>query len=325
MQDSMRRVLIDRLLSDKSVVTLQELQDVLKVSIPTIKRDLRYMRKELKAPIVYSRTRGGYLYDLPAGKSGASPEFQRFWFSAQELYVVVKMVDMLKALSKDKSSVILQDLEPLRSRVAGLLNLGGKSPREILGRVKVIDPSVIHGEPETFLTIGSALFEHKRVQISYYSRTRRAESFREISAQRLVHYRNYWYVDAFCHATNALRTFAIDNIRRVIVLGTTAKRVPLHTIGYNLDQSYGLFMSGDPKLAVLRFDAEASPYLKRETWHPRQTLEEHGDEVVLTVPYTNPTELIGDIFRWREHVVVEAPEELRREVRECLLKTLSQY
>lgn len=140
MQDSMRRVLIDRLLSDKSVVTLQELQDVLKVSIPTIKRDLRYMRKELKAPIVYSRTRGGYLYDLPAGKSGASPEFQRFWFSAQELYVVVKMVDMLKALSKDKSSVILQDLEPLRSRVAGLLNLGGKSPREILGRVKVIDP-----------------------------------------------------------------------------------------------------------------------------------------------------------------------------------------
>ena len=45
MQDSMRRVLIDRLLSDKSVVTLQELQDVLKVSIPTIKRDLRYMRK----------------------------------------------------------------------------------------------------------------------------------------------------------------------------------------------------------------------------------------------------------------------------------------
>ena len=42
--------------------------------------------------------------------------------------------------------------------------------------------------------------------------------------------------------------------------------------------------------------------LKRETWHPRQTLEEHGDEVVLTVPYTNPTELIGDIFRWREHV-----------------------
>ena len=59
MQDSMRRVLIDRLLSDKSVVTLQELQDVLKVSIPTIKRDLRYMRKELKAPLVYSRTRGG--------------------------------------------------------------------------------------------------------------------------------------------------------------------------------------------------------------------------------------------------------------------------
>ena len=100
---------------------------------------------------------------------------------------------------------------------------------------------------------------------------------------------------------------------------------PRRAGGGGRGQSYGLFMSGDPKLAVLRFDAEASPYLKRETWHPRQTLEEHGDEVVLPVPYTTPTELIGDIFRWREHVVVEAPEELRREVRECLLKTLSQY
>lgn len=73
MQDSMRRVLIDRLLTDKSVVTLQELQDVLKVSIPTIKRDLRYMRKELKAPIVYSRTRGGYLYDLPTASRARAP------------------------------------------------------------------------------------------------------------------------------------------------------------------------------------------------------------------------------------------------------------
>ncbi len=325
MQDSMRRVLIDRLLTDKSVVTLQELQDVLKVSIPTIKRDLRYMRKELKAPIVYSRTRGGYLYDLPTGKSSTGSECQRFWFSAQELYVVVKTVDMLKALSKDKSSVIFKDLGPLRSRVAGLLSLGGKTPREMLGRVKIIDPSVIHGEPEAFLTIGSALFERKRLQISYYSRTRKTESYREISPLRLVHYRNHWYLDAFCHATNALRTFAIDNVRRVVVMGTPAKRVPLHMIERNLNQSYGLFMSGAPKLAVLRFDAEAAPYLKRETWHPRQTLTERGDEVVLKVPYTNPTELIGDIFRWREHVVVEGPEELRREVRECLQKTLSRY
>ncbi len=325
MQDNMRRVLIDRLLSDKSVVTLQELQDVLKVSVPTIKRDLRYMRKELRAPIVYSRTRGGYLYDLPAGKPRMGPERQRFWFSAQELYVVVKTVDMLKALSKDKSSVILKDLEPLRSRVAGLLNLGGKSPREILGRVKVIDHAVIHGEPEAFLTIGSALLEHKRLQIAYYSRTRKAESYREISPLRLVHYRNHWYLDAFCHVTNALRTFAIDNIRRVTVMATPAKRVPLHAIESQLDRSYGLFMSGDPKLAVLRFDSDAAPYLKRETWHPKQTLAEQGDEVVLTVPYTNPTELIGDIFRWREHVVVEGPEELRREVRDCLLKTLSRY
>ena len=45
----------------------------------------------------------------------------------------------------------------------------------------------------------------------------------------------------------------------------------------------------------------------------------------LTVPYTNPTELIGEIMKWGPHVEVEGPEELRREVQEHLQKTLGLY
>ena len=61
MKDNVRRLIIDRLLSEKKVVSFEELQNVLQVSAPTVKRDLRYMRDMLKAPIVYSRSRGGYL------------------------------------------------------------------------------------------------------------------------------------------------------------------------------------------------------------------------------------------------------------------------
>ena len=61
MKSSMRRLIIDRLLSEKGLVTFAEIQSVLQVSSPTIKRDLHYMREQLGAPIRYSKMRGGYV------------------------------------------------------------------------------------------------------------------------------------------------------------------------------------------------------------------------------------------------------------------------
>ena len=64
MKSSMRRLIIDRLLSEKGLVPFDEITSVLQVSAPTVKRDLRYMREQLGAPIRYSKQRGGYFYDV---------------------------------------------------------------------------------------------------------------------------------------------------------------------------------------------------------------------------------------------------------------------
>lgn len=46
----------------KGVVTFEELQRATGAAPATVKRDIRYMREELKAPITFSRIRGGYLF-----------------------------------------------------------------------------------------------------------------------------------------------------------------------------------------------------------------------------------------------------------------------
>ena len=330
MKDNVRRLIIDRLLSEKKVVSFEELQNVLQVSAPTVKRDLRYMRDMLKAPIVYSRSRGGYLYEERPQAEGSHPKRlfavqQKEWYSAQELYVLVKTIDLLGQLSRDESSAIYNELEPLRARVSALLDLGGISPRDLLGRVKVVDHSPLHTEPPTFETVGAALCEKRRLQIAYFSKARRTDSFREISPVRMVHYRSRWYVDAYCHASEGLRTFAIENIRRAEVLPRSAKRVSTREIETELDKSYGLFHSGELKTALLVFDEEAAPFVRRQIWHPKQKMITAGGGVKVSIPYTNSTELIGEILRWGIHVKVEGPVELRREVCECLQKTLCQY
>jgi predicted DNA-binding transcriptional regulator YafY len=329
MKDNMRRLLIDRLLTEKKVVSFEELQNVLQASSPTIKRDLRYMRNVLKAPIVYSRSRGGYLYeDKPRSGEQQKRLFavqHKQWYSPEELYVLVKTIDLLEELSKDKSSAISGELAPLRSRVTALLNLGGIPPKELLARVKVVDHSPLHTEPDTFETVGAALSAHKRLKIEYYSRSRRMDSIRDISPIRLVHYRSRWYVDAYCHVSEGLRTFAIENIRRAEVLPRAVKRIPLRETEAELDQSYGIFHGGPLKTAVLCFDETAAAYVRRQVWHPKQRTVAAGNGVRIYVPYAQSTELVGEILRWGPHVVVEDPPELRREVRDSLQETLSRY
>lgn len=50
-----------------------------------------------------------------------------------------------------------------------------------------------------------------------------------------------------------------------------------------------------------------------------------GSSLRVTVPYSDPTELVGEIMRWGNHVTVVEPKELRETVRESLQATLKQY
>ena len=58
----MRLYRIDQVLQEEGSVSFETLQAALQCSAPTLKRDLRYMREKLGAPIVYSRSQNAYSY-----------------------------------------------------------------------------------------------------------------------------------------------------------------------------------------------------------------------------------------------------------------------
>ena len=63
-----------------------------------------------------------------------------------------------------------------------------------------------------------------------------------------------------------------------------------------------------------------------EQWHPEQKgwLEADGS-YVLEVPYSDPRELIGDVLRFGDGVVVLGPKSLRERVHQALLKGAMGY
>jgi proteasome accessory factor C len=76
-----------------------------------------------------------------------------------------------------------------------------------------------------FATIAGALAARRRLHLHYYHRDRDSTDERVVSPQRLSHYRDNWYLDAWCHLRRGLRTFALDAIREARTLDDAAKEV----------------------------------------------------------------------------------------------------
>ena len=144
--------------------------------------------------------------------------------------------------------------------------------------------------------------------------------------QLLVHYRDNWYVDAWCHLRNDLRNFSIDAITELQVLDAAAKEVTARSIYDALGAGYGIF-GGSPKaMAVLRFTKERARWVSRETWHPQQESRFDADgSYVLSVPYSDDREIVGDIMRFGADVQVLEPTELRSTVQRGLLEAVGRY
>ena len=55
--------------------------------------------------------------------------------------------------------------------------------------------------------------QRKRVKIEYRGRTSGEVTVREISPQRLVHYRDNWYLHAWCHLRTASRNLVREQLQ----------------------------------------------------------------------------------------------------------------
>ena len=304
---------IERLLKGRGCVSFDALRDELDVSRATLKRDLQYLRDRLNAPIDYDRDANGYRFGTPWRGDAAAHELPGVWFSAKELHALLTMHQLLAGLG-DADGVLTRHLQPLQERLAAMLG-DEHEAKELMKRVKLIGTARRPVESRFFETVGSALTQRQRLHVRYRKRSDGTVSERAVSPQRLVHYRNTWYLDAWCHASDALRRFALDAMEDAQALPERAKSVPLAQLEAELDQGYGIFGGalGSARWATLVFDADAAQWVASEEWHPAQRGQWLADgRYELTLPYAEPTELLMDVLRHAGSVEVRAPLALRR-------------
>jgi len=162
--------------------------------------------------------------------------------------------------------------------------------------------------------------------MTYHGRERDRATERVVSPQRLVHYRDTWLLDAWCHLREDLRTFSIDRVREADELAEAAITIPDAELDACFASSYGIFSGRANKSAVLRFSAARARWVADERWHPRQVGQYLTDgRYELRIPYRDERELAMDILRHGAEVEVVAPAELRAEVERRLRGALAHY
>lgn len=283
------------------------------ISAASLKRDLAFLRDRMNAPIVFDRSRGGYHLDQTSSQVGRRHELPGLWLNAHEIEALLTLQHLLDHL--DAGALLGPHIQRFSNRIAKLLDDTLTPASNIRQRIRLHRMAARPLPLPCFQAVASALLRRKRLDIHYYGRSRDSVSQREISPQRLIHYRDNWYLDAWCHVRDALRSFSVDAIQKVRTLDESAIDIDETTLNAALGAGYGIFAGDSVQWAILRFSAERARWVATERWHPQQEGSFTADgSYELRLPYTNPTELIGDIMRHVPAVEVLQPAELREAV-----------
>ena len=319
MGDTARLYQYKALLEARRLVTRQELMALGEVSLATFKRDIAKLRDQLGMPVQYDRDRGAYFLD----RSDVRTELPGLWFSPEELVALLTIQRLIEQL---QPGLVGLKLKPLQKKLTDLLKAKGFGEPEIASRVRMTFAGKRQLEPKAFQAVALATIARKKITITHFNRQSGVSTRRTVSPQQLVHYRDNWYVDTWCHTRESIRSFSVDVIDRVDMLDEAAREVDPTELQRITQTSYGIFAGQPTAWAVLRFSPQRARWIEGEIWHPEQLASfEQDGSYLLKLPYSDDRELLGDILRHGADVQVLEPAALRTKVQKTLLEAASRY
>lgn len=306
---------IVRLIRRMKSVSMAHLKEELEVSEASIKRDIEFLRERLGCPIEWNRSLRGYVIRDDLAQGGRF-ELPGVWFDSSEVFALLMMLHLVEGV---QPGLLEEHIGPLKNKLRDLLAEGSRAPKSLERKLKLIHFAARKVESRYFQVVAGALLENKRLALQYWNRGDSERTSRVISPQQLVHYRENWMLDAWCHERNALRTFALDSIEGVHVLNEAAVEVSPEQMQAHFRSGYGIFAGTATHVAKLKFTKERAQWVDKERWHHEQKSSYLNDgSYVLEVPYSNDKELLMDLLRHSPEVEVLEPPALRMRLHEAL-------
>lgn len=273
----------------------------------TFQRDLDYFRDRLHAPVEYQERQNRWRY------TDTGFELPGFWLSDAEIDGLLVM-DAL--LSMQGSHLLSRALDSIRQRLAEFRGITGKELDNLKQRVRHYRTGQRGDVSNTLPMVAHATLARRQISIDYDARnSSQTTKDRTLSPQRLSHYRNNWYLTAWCHLRGDLRNFSLDAMRAVRVLDAPAEEIAVEAVDAVMSPAFGIISATEVQIAHLRVSQAQSRWVADEHWHVDQQFECSSDgSLLLKVPFSHPHEIAMEVLRHGGEVEVISPLSLRQRV-----------
>lgn len=313
---------LHNLLQNRRFITRKELQSTLEIARATLTRDIEFLRSQLNTPVIYDPDLRGYRLDKQASSIGMH-ELPGLWFNESEINALLAIEGLLESI---QPGLLGPHIAPLKKRMEQLLGKSSHAPNEIRKRILLLPATPRRLKLEHFEACATATLARKRMRMEHYDRGLDLVASRDVSPQRLVRYKENWYLDTWCHLRNGIRTFSVDAIRGARILEQHAQEVPDEELDAVLAAGYGIYAGRDVQWAVLKFSPWQARWTAHETWHVDQKSRFEPDgSYVLEIPYSGDGELVMDILKYGPDIEVLEPKELRQAIADRLNKAAERY
>jgi proteasome accessory factor B len=280
----------------------------IEVVVKTIHRDIAFMRDRMNLPIEFDRLRNGYRY---TSEVNSFPSLQLTEGELFALCVAEKALEQYRGTSFEKP--LLSALGKMEQALPETISINlGELARAISFRTRA-EPIL---NLDIFDTLARATARRRQLEIAYRKAGSTVAQTRIVEPYHLANINGEWFLFAFDHLRNDVRTFVPARIKTVRETGETFDRPAGFSLERRLRDSFGVH-SGDGLYDVwLRFTPGVADYIREKRWHDSQTLRElKGGGVELRLRLSSLSEIERWVLGWGGNVVVLKPGELVNSVR----------
>ncbi len=290
----------------------------LEVSAKSIQRDLDFMRDRLELPIAYDARRYGFHY---TEEVTAFPSLQITEGELFALLVAEKALQQYRGTNFEK---------PL---VSAFKKMAASLPDTVSLQLADWDQAISFRtsampilDLACFDALARAAARREQLEIVYRKPGTAAGESRVIDPYQLANTNGEWFLFAYDHLRQDLRTFAPTRIQSVRQTGRTFVRPKRFSIDSRLRDSFGVLSGRESQEVVIRFNAFAAEFIREKRWHPSQVMTDRaGGGVELRLKLSSLIEVQRWVLSWGSNALVVAPPELVTLVRSEAARVASAY
>lgn len=280
MSQTERIYYILRVLSNNERLSLGDVAAKFEVSSRQVGRDIEYLRNRMDCDIVYDRKMKAYVLDDNDNKK-AYFEY-KFLIMESLIESLLGRLPFIATLSKDVKNT--------------LSSIMSDSTKSVLDKIIYHAPRIDLPSYDIFSVLVKVMSNNGLLRIGYVNRNQ-MKSERTVEPKKLLNYDSLWYLVAYDHKSEELRTFHLSRIQSAGETKGQASFNDDEKLSSFIETGFGIFLSGNLEPYVMRFTGNAAFQIKTEIWHERQVLRAlDNGEVELTVPAKQPYELVSRLL-----------------------------